>query len=205
MTHRTLRNNGSILEVYERVLKAVEGLSPDSLVIEHALLAAHDQQARAVRLGIPVTVQHALLWNMGSEMLETWGVERTARVNPIDEWLARGAALAVGTDIVRPFNPLLNVWGMVTRGTRTAGVQGPEHAIDRYTAIELYTAGSARLDREAARRGVLHSGYLADFVAYDRDPLTVDIDQIAELTPVATVVGGRPTHDPDNRLGTSRA
>jgi predicted amidohydrolase YtcJ len=193
----------TVLDVYERVLDAVDGLSPDSLVIEHALLAAPDQQARAVRLGIPITVQHALLWNMGSEMVAVWGPERTARVNPIDEWLDRGAFLAAGTDIVRPFNPLLNVWGMVTRGTKTAGIQGPEHAIDRYTAIELYTTGSARLDREADRRGELRNGYLADFVGYDTDPLTIDVDELADLLPVITVVDGRPTYDPDDRLGDS--
>jgi predicted amidohydrolase YtcJ len=189
-----------VLDVYERVLDEVAGLAPDALVIEHALLAPPEQQARAVRLGIPITLQHPLLWNMASEMLTTWGPERTARVNPIDEWLDRGANLAVGTDIVRPLNPMTNIWGMVTRGTRTAGIQGPEHAIDRYTAIELYTAGSARLDREASRRGTLQPGHLADFVAYDTDPLTLDIDALADLTPVLTVVGGHPTHDPHERF-----
>jgi predicted amidohydrolase YtcJ len=191
----------TILDVYERVLETVDGLAADALVVEHALLAPPDQQARAVRLGIPITVQHALLWNMGSEMLTTWGPERTARVNPLDEWVARGARLAVGTDIVRPFNPLLNVWGMVTRGTKAVGIQGPEHAIDRYTALELYTAGPARLDREADRRGFLQRGYLADFVGYEEDPLTCDIDDLGDLTPAVTIVGGVPKHDPDERLG----
>jgi hypothetical protein len=38
-------------------------------------------------------------------------------------------------------------------------------------------------------------------VAYDVDPLTVDIDQLPALEPVLTVVGGRATHDPAGRLG----
>jgi predicted amidohydrolase YtcJ len=61
------------------------------------------------------------LWNLGSEMLTTWGPECTARANPIDQWLAAGAILAAGTDLTRPFNPSTSVWGMVTRATRTAG------------------------------------------------------------------------------------
>lgn len=104
-------------------------------------------------MGVRVTVQHPLLWNMASEMLTAWGPQRTARVSPIDQWLAAGAIVAAGTDIVRPFNPMTNVWGMVTRGTRSAGVQGPEHAISRQAALELYTIASARLDREGERRG----------------------------------------------------
>jgi len=39
---------------------------------------------------------------MASEMLSTWGPERTGRVSPLDLWLAAGAELAAGTDIVRP-------------------------------------------------------------------------------------------------------
>ena len=188
------------LDVYERVIADAGGLDPGTLVIEHALLSDQAQRARAVQLGVPVTVQHALLWNMASEMLTTWGPERTARVNPIDDWLAEGAVLAAGTDMARPFNPLTNVWGMVTRGTRAAGIQGRDHAIDRATALELSTVGGARLDREFPRRGVLGVGSLADIVAYPEDPFTADIDRLADMTPAFTIVGGRAMFDPDGRL-----
>jgi hypothetical protein len=51
---------------------------------------------------------------------------------------------------------MTNVGGMVSRGTKSAGVQGPERAISRQAALELYTAASARLDREGERRGGHH-------------------------------------------------
>jgi predicted amidohydrolase YtcJ len=94
-----------LLDVYEAVLAQVGSLPPWTLVIEHALLTDAGQRARVVRAGVGVTVQHALLWNMGSEMVQTWGPERTSRVNPLDEWTAAGADLAAGTDSARPFNP----------------------------------------------------------------------------------------------------
>jgi predicted amidohydrolase YtcJ len=75
---------------------------------------------------------------MASEMLLTWGAERTRNVSPLDQWLAAGSGLAAGTDITRPFNPMTNVWGMATRGTRSAGIQWPEHAIDVPIAVRLY-------------------------------------------------------------------
>lgn len=189
-----------VLDVYERVTNELGSLAPATLVVEHALLADPAQQARAVRLGVGVTVQHALLWNMASEMLTTWGPERTARVGPVDQWLDAGAILAAGTDIVRPFNPMTNVWGMVTRGTNSPGIQGPEHAIDRHTAVELYTTDGARLDREEQWRGTLGVGRLADIVAYPADPFRIDLDQLAALTPTFTMVGGRVVHDPAGLL-----
>jgi predicted amidohydrolase YtcJ len=191
----------TLLDVYEAVLGQAGELPPWTLVIEHALLSDPAQRERAVKGGFGITVQHSLLWNMGSEMLDTWGPERTQQVNPIDEWLALGADLAAGTDIVRPFNPMTNVWGMATRGTKTAGVIGPGHAIDVATALRLYTMGTAALNHEQGRLGSITVGKLADLVAYRTDPLAADLDDLAGLTPAFTMVGGRAVHDPDGMLG----
>jgi predicted amidohydrolase YtcJ len=190
----------TLLDVYEAVVADVGPLPPWTLVIEHGMVSDATLRERAVRDGFGVTVQHPLLWNMASEMLVTWGPERTARVTPLDQWVAAGADLAAGTDIVRPFNPMTNVWGMVTRGTKSAGVQGPEHAISIGTALELYTMGTAALNHEQHRLGSITPGKLADLVAYPLDPLTADPDDLPRLTPAFTMVGGRATHDPDKRL-----
>ena len=119
---------------------------------------------------------------MASEMLSTWGPERTGRVSPLDLWLAAGAELAAGTDIVRPFNPMTNVWGMVTRGTKSAGIQGPEHGIDVATALRLYTMGTAALNHEQDGLGSIAPGKLADLVAYPIDPASADTSALADLT-----------------------
>jgi len=194
----------AVLDVYEAVAADTGPLPPWTLVIEHALLSDPAQRDRAVRGGFGVTVQHALLWNMGSEMLQTWGPERTRQVNPLDEWLALGADLAAGTDMARPFNPMLGVWGMATRGTKAAGIQGPGHAVGVATALELYTMGTARLNHDQDRLGSITPGKLADIVAYPADPLTADLDDLPGLTPAFTIVGGRPVHDPGGRLGSPR-
>src|SRR5215468_964838 len=190
----------TLLDVYEAVVAQVGPPRPWTLVIEHAMVTDAALRDRVVRGGFGVTVQHPLLWNMGSEMLATWGPERTRQVNPLDEWLALDADLAAGTDIARPFNPMLTVWGMATRGTKAAGVQGPEHAIPVATALELYTMGTARLNHDQDRLGSITPGKLADIVAYPADPLTAGLDDLPGLTPAFTIVGGRPVHDPDGLL-----
>jgi len=190
----------TLLDVYEAVVEQTGPVPPWTLVIEHAMLTDAAQRDRAVRGGFGVTVQYPLLWNMASEMLVTWGPGRTRQVTPLDQWLAAGASLAAGTDIVRPFNPMTNVWGMVTRGTNSAGIQGPEHAIDVVTALRLYTMGTAALNHEQDRLGSIAPGKLADLVGYPADPLAADPDDLAGLTPTLTIVGGRATHDPDKRL-----
>jgi predicted amidohydrolase YtcJ len=190
----------TLMDIYEDVAAQTGPLPPWTLVVEHGLLSAPEQRARAIRGGFGITVQHQLLWNMGSQMQRTWGPQRTRDVSPLDQWLAAGADLAAGSDLVRPVNPMVGVWGMVTRGTKSAGVQGPEHGIDVATAIRLYTVGTAALNHESDRLGTLAPGMLADLVAYRSDPLTADVDTLPELTPDFTVVDGKAVHDPQGRL-----
>jgi predicted amidohydrolase YtcJ len=194
---RTVR---TVLDVYERALQQNPGTPAGMLVVEHAFLADKTQRARAVALGVSITVQHPLLYVNGNEILRSWGPERTAAVMPVRSWLDEGATVAAGTDTVRPFDPMLNIWGMVTRGTKDIGVQGPDQAIDQYTAIELYTSAGTRLTGEAERRGTLESRRLADFVAYRADPVTTPVDDLPSLTPAITCVGGRGVHDPEKLL-----
>jgi predicted amidohydrolase YtcJ len=194
----------TLLDVYDQVIKENPGLGPGTLVLEHGFLADAGQRARAIRLGIPVTIQHPLLYTLGSVLLDGWGEQRTREIMPVRAWLEEGASLSAGTDHpVSSFNPGLSLWGMVTRGTLKAGIQGPEYAIDQYTAVQLYTVAGARLNGESHRRGTLEPRRLADLVAFRSNPITCPIDDLPSLRPVFTMVGGRTVYDPEAMLGKS--
>ncbi len=194
----------ALLDVYEQVIQENPGLKPGTLVLEHGFLADARQRARAIRLGIPVTIQHPLLYTLGSVLLDGWGEQRTREIMPVRAWLEEGALLSAGTDHpVSSFNPLLALWGMVTRGTLKAGIQGPEYAIDQYTAVQLYTVAGAQLNGESNRRGALQPCRLADLVAFRSNPITCPIDDLPSLRPIFTMVGGRAVYDPEAMLGKS--
>lgn len=191
-----------VLDAYERVRRSRPGLRPGHLVVEHALFADERQRRRAVDLGVGVTVQHPLLYALGANMVAYWGEDRTERVAPIRGWVDDGALVAAGTDHnVTFYDPLLALWGMITRGTARAGRRGVDQAVDRRTAFALSTVAGARLIGEEARRGSLVPGHLADLVAFPVDPLTCPVDDLPELQPVATLVGGAATYDPQQRFG----
>jgi predicted amidohydrolase YtcJ len=188
----------TVLDVYERVVAANPHLPAGMLVLEHAFLADHVQRARAVRLGVHVTVQHALLYALGASFLRLWGPERTRPIMPVKSWLDEGAVLSAGTDYpIGFYEPVRTVWGMVTRQTESVGIQGPEYGIDRETALRLATVAGAQLSNEDSRLGPLGPGRFADLVAYRTDPMTCDIDQLPALKPVLTIVGGRAAFDPE--------
>jgi predicted amidohydrolase YtcJ len=61
-----------LLDIYEQVLSRNPGLPPGTLVMEHGGLAGPRQRARAVALGIPVTIQQPLLHDTAEVEVGYW-------------------------------------------------------------------------------------------------------------------------------------
>jgi len=183
-----------LLDVYERVLKNNPGLPTGTLVMEHGGLAGPEQRARAVALGIPVTIQQPLLHDTAEVERGFWGPERVAALFPAREWLDQGAQVSAGSDFpVGQFGAMRSVWGMTTRQT-VIGVQGPQHAITYDEAVSLHTTMAARLHGEEHLRGVLTPGRLADLTIWDRDPAGCPSDVLRDLNPTHTILGGLLVH-----------
>jgi hypothetical protein len=187
----------TILDVYERVLADHPGLAPGSLVIEHAGLARPDQRARAVALGVPVTIQQPLLHDTAEVEQGYWGPERVAELFPAREWIDDGAEISAGSDFpVGQFGAMRSVWGLTTRQT-VIGVQGPQHAITYDEALALHTTNAARLTGEEHLRGMLTPGRLADFTVWSQDPAELASEARRDLNPTHTVLGGLVVHSPE--------
>jgi predicted amidohydrolase YtcJ len=186
-----------LLDVYERVLANNPGLPAGTLVMEHGGLAGAEQRARAVKLGVPVTIQQPLLHDAAAAQREYWGPQRVAALFPAREWIDQGAQVSGGSDYpVGQIGAMRSIWGMITRET-VIGVQGPEHAISYAEAIALHTVQAARLNREEDLRGTLTPGRLADFTVWAQDPAECPIESLAELDPTHTLLGGRLVHGPE--------
>ncbi|MDQ4503293.1 amidohydrolase [Sinomonas sp. ASV322] len=188
----------TLLDIYERILTGNPGLPAGTLVMEHGGLASPEQQARAVALGVPVTIQQPLLHDTAEVEEYYWGPERVARLFPARGWIDRGAQVSAGSDFpVGQFGAMRSVWGMTTRET-VIGIKGPEHAISYDEAVALHTTNAARLTDEEDVRGTLAIGRLADLTIWDRDPALCPPELLRDLMPTHTVVGGVVVHTAEN-------
>ena len=71
--------------------------------------------------------------------------------------------------------------------------------------LALYTAGSAYAEFQESEKGTLEPEKLADLVVWDRDLLTVAPQDILQVKPVLTVVGGKVVFEaPQDRLAPPR-
>ena len=92
-----------------------------------------------------------------------------------------------------PASPVLGIYAAVTRKTLDGTPEGgwfPEERVDLETALRAYTVNNAWAAGEEAIKGSITPGKLADFVALDRDPFTVEPDALKDLEVRMTIVGG---------------
>jgi len=71
------------------------------------------------------------------------------------------------------------------------GAKVTDQTLSRAEALIAYTRSNAYLLFQESNLGSIQPGKLADIVVIDRDYLTVPMDEIKEIRPLMTIVGGK--------------
>ncbi len=158
--------------------------------IEHAQCLAVEDIGRFATIGVAVSVQftHA---PSDAEIAERYWAGRLDGAYAFRSLLASGAVVANGSDApIEELDPWAGVCAGVLREWR------PEQRVTVEEALSATTVAPAWLTGDERRRGKLLPGYAADLVVLDRDPLAIPAEELPEVQVVATMVGGRWTHNP---------
>jgi predicted amidohydrolase YtcJ len=115
---------------------------------------------------------------------------------PFRDIVDSGIVFGLGTDstIVSHYQPLVTL-GWAVSGLDIAGHRVLEETLTREEALIAHTRSNAYLFRQEANLGTLETGKLADLVVLDRDLMTVPADEIKDILPVTTIVGGRIVYE----------
>src|SRR6266542_3006958 len=164
--------------------------------IEHAQLLSAEDVPRFARLGITASVQfsHA---PSDRDLADRFWAGMTERAYPYRSLWDAGALVVNGSDApVEELDPLAGVCAGVLRTLDERPAWHPEQTLSVEQALQATTVNPAWLTGDERRRGKLLPGYLADLVVLDRDPLACQPEELPEIGVVATMVGGRWTHNP---------
>jgi hypothetical protein len=183
----------------DRVLDAYEAADREKSIagrrfsIEHGSLIRRDQLERMKKLGVILQLQNAFLWEKGATIERNLGSETLHRVIPdrmaID--ILGINNVSSGTDFQgNLMNPWINIYLAVTRKDSTGHIYGADQAITREEALRLYTVSGAYATFEEKIKGSIESGKLADMVVLDRDYFSIPVEQIKDIKPLDTIVGG---------------
>jgi len=107
-----------------------------------------------------------------------------------------GLMWGLGTDAfeVNQYRPFTTLSFAVT-GKMVGGEVVNTETISREDALIAHTRSNAYFVFQENNLGSIASGKLADLVVLDRDYLTVPADQIKDIQPVMTMVGGKIVWD----------
>jgi predicted amidohydrolase YtcJ len=158
--------------------------------IEHAQCLAPDDVTRFAELGIAASVQfsHA---PSDEELAKRYWSDRLDRVYSFRSLLDSGALLANGSDApVEELEPWAGVVAAVLDHWRE------DQRLTLEQALQAVCVAPAWLSHDERNRGTLVPGRYADLVVLDRDPFTCEPEELREVRVVATMLGGRWTHNP---------
>ncbi|HKU84967.1 MAG TPA: amidohydrolase [Casimicrobiaceae bacterium] len=162
-------------------------------VLEHVGRIRAQDIAVLKRLGIGITtIPVYQLWKNADRYLGDADAGESAV--PHRMLLDAGIPLAAGTDNI-PYNPFFTVWAMAARTERTSGrVIGPGQRLAAGEGLRLLTRNGPWFSFEEARKGTLEAGKLGDLAVLSDDPRDVPVDEIASISAVLTMAGGRVVH-----------
>jgi len=164
--------------------------------IEHAQLLTWDDVPRFASIGVAASVQFSHATSDRDLADRIWG-GMTDRAYAYGSLWEAGALVANGSDApVEELDPLAGLRAGVLRSLDGRPAWHPEQRVTIEQALQATTVNPAWLARDERRRGKLLPGYLADLVVLDRDPLACEPEELGEIEVVATMVGGRWTHNP---------
>ena len=158
--------------------------------IEHCSVVNEEIVARIKRLDACAIPFAGYIAYHGSKLADWYGRKRLERMFAHNWFLREGITVAGSSDYpCGPFEPLYGVQSMSTRRAGDGPELGVSQRITPAQALAVYTLGSADAAGEAAFKGRLAPGYLADFVVLDDDLLAVAPESIASIPVRETYVG----------------
>jgi predicted amidohydrolase YtcJ len=193
------RANAELLSIFAEVAQQ-NGPRDRRFRIEHAQHLRPQDFPRFKEIGVIASMQPYHAIDDGRWAEGRIGARRCASSYAIRSLLDAGARVAFGSDwSVAPLSPILGIDAAVNRRTldgKNPHGWFPEQKISVAEAIEAYTLTSAFAAFEAADRGSLQPGKLADFVVLSRDILAEnERDHLAETEVLLTMVGGRIVYE----------
>ncbi|WP_163971656.1 amidohydrolase [Oceanobacillus halotolerans] len=165
--------------------------------IIHGQILNKEALERLKKLNVVIDIQPTFVSSDFPWVIERVGEHRMKYAYAWKTMLDNGLHCAGGSDApIEEVNPLLGIQAAVLRRSSIDGITYLEkEKLSTYEAVSLYTKGSAYAINQEAKRGMLKTGYTADFTILDQDIFQVDPEHIHEIGVEMTIVDGTVAYD----------
>ncbi len=159
--------------------------------LEHCSECPPPLLERLIRLKAMVVTQPSFLYYSGERYLATIPPAQLRWLYRIKSFLDGGLIVGGSSDSpVVPDNPLVGIYGAVTRRAESGEELLPEEAISAKEALAMYTINAAYASFEEDIKGSITPGKLADMAVLSADPLKSPPEQIKDIRVEMTIIDG---------------
>jgi len=186
MQHQTI---GVLLDAFE-VVNQEYPMRHLRWTITHADNISPTQFERAKHLGVNLQLRSTPVLGNRAAIEDIFG-DATYNMPPLRAVQESGIAFGLGSDGTKAsqINPFVTLWWAVS-GKALNGDVVTHQNLTREEALIAHTRANAYLLFQEMRLGAIKPGLLADMLVLDRDYLSVPVDEIKDIRPVATIVDG---------------
>jgi predicted amidohydrolase YtcJ len=195
-----LHVHAELHDTIDAFLDQIEAINKEYPIKNHRWALAHinqinpSQLERMKKLGMYAAVHPWAVIN-GAIMHEGFG-DGAYDMPPLAAMQDSGIMWGLGTDgtAANQTLPFVTLYFAVT-GKMAGGMKVIRQTVSREDALIAHTRRNAFFVFQENNLGAIQPGKLADLLVLDRDYLTVPADQIKDIRPVMTMVGGRIVYE----------
>lgn len=168
--------------------------------ITHAYFPTNESVRRSKALGVCYDTQTYLYYRDADAINQIYGPAWADRFLGLGTFVDGGVKVAINSDhmngfdpdySMNAFNPFLALSIAVSRKDIQGNIYGAHQKLTREQALRCMTIDAAYISFEEKVKGSLEVGKLADLVVLDRDFLKCPENEIRQIKPLMTVVGGK--------------
>lgn len=186
------------LTAYEKSVAADPAVTTPRRIEHFGMFQMTDTQLKRAQSlkknDLSISVQPIWLAELVKADIENMGAGRASTGYKFSTMIGAGLEPAASTDMTGIYlgniDPFKAMHAVVTRQS-DAGIYQPQEAVSVEDAVRMWTIWPAKAIGEAARRGTIAPGKLADMTVLTADIFAVPPEQIAATQAAQTIVGGR--------------
>ena len=191
--------NRVVLDWYEEAFNQVNinerAVSDPRWRIEHSQNITPIDQGRFFELGVIPSMQPSHAIGDLHFAIDRLGFERINNAYAWRDLIDKGLIISGGTDApVEIGDPRIEFYAAVTRkdldGYHSKG-WNLHQALSREEAIKLFTIWPAIAAFQDNIKGTIEKGKLADFTVFNKDLMTIPVEEILNSKNILTIVGGK--------------
>lgn len=179
----------------DRVPEAERAVADPRWRIEHTQVLSPADLPRLAEMGVIASMQPSHAIGDLHFAAQRLGAQRLSGAYAWRDIVDSGAIIAGGSDApVERGEARIEFYAATVRrdldGFADPATWGLDQALDRETALKLFTVWPAYASFREEELGTIEPGKIADFSVFDRDLMTVDDLELRDARPVMTVVDG---------------